>query len=116
MADTINITLDGKSYAVRKLTIRQQIALGIGVSLPEVTDPQENIQRAFDRNLSILLAALSVDHPEVTRDTLLDSRATADERRAAVDTILTFAGLLPVEVKPGEAAGASSTGTSSSPA
>ena len=113
MADTINITLDGKPYAVRKLTIRQQIALGVGVALPEVADPQENVQRAFDRNLSIILAALSVDHPEMTRDALLESRTTAEERRVAVDAILTFAGLIPIAAKPREAAGASSPGISS---
>lgn len=117
MPDTITITLDGKSYTVRRLTIRQQMELGIGVALADAEDPQDNVRRGFDRIVSIIVAALSEDHPEMTRDALLKTRPTADERRDAVNAILDFAGLIRTAVvkQPGETE-AASTGASSSAA
>lgn len=105
MTDSITVTLAGKPYTIGMLTIGQQRDLGIGVMLQDVKDdPQENMRRAFDRNLTILAAGLSMDHPDMTVATLLQMRGvTAQERVAAVNAILEFAGLIPAEKKPGEA-------------
>jgi hypothetical protein len=105
--ETLSITLGGQTYSINKLTIGQQMALGIGVALPESPDPQDNIRRAFERNLNIIVAALSKNHPTMTREWLLENcTATGEERREAVDKILDFAGLIRAEPKPGETAGA----------
>jgi hypothetical protein len=105
----ITVTLAGKPYTIGQLTIGQQRDLSIGVSLPEnKADPQDNIRRAFDRNIAVIAAALSMDHPEMTTAALLQLRGcTAAERIAAVNTILEYAGLVPAEKQPGEADAAS---------
>src|SRR5260370_526771 len=68
MLEPITITLADKSYAIQQLTIGQDCDLRVGVVLPQSDDPQENIRRAFERNVSIIVAALSADYPELTRD------------------------------------------------
>jgi hypothetical protein len=103
MLDPITITLAGNAYTIQQLTIGQQCDLGVGVVLPQSEDPQENVRRAFQRNMSIIAAALAEDHPTLTKDALFKMRITPQERIAAVDAILKFAGLVQT-VKPGEAA------------
>src|SRR5258708_4426330 len=108
MIEPITITLAEKSYKIQQLTIGQDCDLRVGVVLPQSDDPQENIRRAFERNVSIIVAALSADYPELTRDTLFKMRISPQERTAAVDAILEFAGFVPAEKKPGEEIGRAS--------
>ena len=104
MNDSITVTLGGKQYRIQQLTIGQQRDLSIGVTLPQSPDPQENVRRAFERNLGIIVAALSKDHPEITMAALLEMRGSSPrERVLAVNTILEFAGLVrEKDPKPGE--------------
>jgi hypothetical protein len=105
-ATAATITLAGQPYTIQPLTIGQQRDLQIGVTIPPSDDPQENVRRAFDRNLAVILAALSDGYPQITRDALLQMRgSTPQERVAAVNAILEFAGLVArTETPPGEAA------------
>jgi hypothetical protein len=106
MIEPITITLEEKAYKISQLTIGQQCDLQIGVVLPTSADPQENVQRAFQRNMAVIAAALSVDHPELTKEKLWSMRISPKERVAAVDAILEFAGLVkPPPAKEGTAAG-----------
>lgn len=100
---TTTIMLAGQPYTIQQLTIGQQRDLQVGVTLPPADDPQENVRRAFDRNLAIIVAGLSKDHPQITMDKLLDMRgSTPQERVAAVNAILEFSGLVAKETPPGE--------------
>ncbi len=104
MLEPITITLEEKPYKIQQLTIGQQCDLNVGVMLPTTTDMKESVRLAFEFNLSVIAAALAVDHPEITKEKLYTMRVTPQERVAAVNAILEFAGLAPAkESKPGEA-------------
>jgi hypothetical protein len=105
MIEPITITLEDKTYTIRQLTIGQDMDLQIGLMLPQNPDPQENVRCGFERNIAIIVAALSADYPEITRNAILQMRVTPEERVAAVDRILDFAGFVKItKAKPGEAA------------
>ncbi len=106
--DPITIFLAGKPYTVRPLTLGQSRDLGIGVTLPDVTDPQDAVRRSFDRAVAVISVALSADYPEMPPKAIYDMRSesgqtvTREEMRVANDTVLRLAGFI-AEPKPGEA-------------
>jgi hypothetical protein len=99
----VTITLEGKDYAVRPLTLGQVEDLRIALveALPD--NEQEQVRWEYRRNLGVIAAALSTDHPDVTVGTLKNMRATRDEVSAAVDKIIELSGLKPKEPASGEA-------------
>jgi hypothetical protein len=111
MAGSIFITLAGKPYKISQLTLGQLRSLSIGVSTPD-TNVNDPVGASFDRSVNIIVTALKAAHPDLTSERLFEMPISTVEMREAVSAILTFAGLLPQEAKPGEAdAGAgSSTG------
>lgn len=102
------ITLSGKSFMLRPLTLGQLRTILPAFARAAGLQREEAVDAAID----ILAAALSRDAPEVTRATLLDWEMLPVELIAAVDAIARLSGLVTQENAPGEApasAGASST-------
>src|SRR5262249_45357433 len=90
----LSITLAGKSSTLQQLPLKQLRDLSIGVTLPDVPDPQEVIRRSYDRAVAIMATALSKAAPELTSDVIYDMTITREEMRKATDAILEFAGLV----------------------
>jgi hypothetical protein len=110
MPDEITIKLGAKDYKIRRLTLRQARALGIGVVKDSTTKTSEDIfVGSVDQSVSTIAMALARDHPEITEAAILDMELSVREVRNAADEILIFAGYLkraepPAEGdKPGEA-------------
>jgi hypothetical protein len=91
MSETRAIRLAGTEYAVRPLTLRQlRLVLPAFARAASVTSG-EGVDAAID----ILAAALSLDHPEVTRDALLDVEVSPRELADAVGAVAQLSGLVP---------------------
>lgn len=107
MTETIQITLGGKEYAVRKLTLRQNRALGIGVVRQAPQQPEDVFAHVIDRAIDVLVVALKRDYPDITADSLLDLEVSTREMSEASAKVLSFSGFLkdapPGEAKPGAA-------------
>lgn len=94
MQEFIQITLAGKQYPITPFTVGQLEDLHVGVIQPDAGDEVANTHQFWNRNINILVTALSADHPEMTeaivRKMKLGSiRAVND----AVGEILRYAGL-----------------------
>jgi hypothetical protein len=95
MTDPATIRLGGADFAVRPLTLRQLRSVLPAFARAGAIGAEDGVDAAVE----ILTAALSRDHPEVTRDTLLDTEASVQELAQAVTTVAQLSGL----VSPGEA-------------
>jgi predicted transcriptional regulator len=89
------IRLGGMDFAVRPLTLRQLRTVLPAFARAGAVGAEDGVDAAID----ILAAALSRDHPEITRDALLDTEASVRELAEAVTTVARLSGL----VAPGEA-------------
>jgi hypothetical protein len=126
MLEPITITLEGKKYTIGELNLGQLRDLSVGVTLPDASDPQENVRRSFDRSVNVIAIGVGDANPEITLAALYKMKITRVEMRDATDKILLFAGLIPASAPaaangsapPGEAGAgaAASTTDSSSPA
>ena len=89
------IRLGGVEYAVRPLTLRQLRSVLPAFARAGAIGTEHGVDAATE----ILAAALSRDHPEMTRDALLDTEVSVQDLAAAVTTVAKLSGL----VSPGEA-------------
>lgn len=105
------ITLSGRSYALRPLTLGQLRRVLPAFARAAGLEREEAIDAAID----IVAAALERDHPALTRDALLGIEMRPVELIAAVDAIARLSGLVPDEAgdaasgEAGASAGASFT-------
>ncbi len=95
MTEPAIIRLGGIGYAVRPLTLRQLRSVLPAFARAGAIGAEDGVDAAIE----ILAAALSRDHPEVTRDALLDIEASVQELAVAVTVVAQLSGL----VSPGEA-------------
>jgi hypothetical protein len=95
MTDTTTIHLGGAEFAIRPLTLRQLRSVLPAFARAGAIGAEDGVDAAVE----ILAAALSRDHPEMTRAALLDTEASVQELAAAVTTVARMSGL----VAPGEA-------------
>ncbi|HYM30444.1 MAG TPA: hypothetical protein VEU47_04045 [Candidatus Cybelea sp.] len=92
------ITLGGRDYAVRPLTLGQ-----LRIVLPAFARAARlNAADGIDAAIDILAAALARDHASLTRDALLEIEATPQELASAVAQIAELSGLVPKDGAPGE--------------
>jgi hypothetical protein len=90
------ITLGGRAYALRPLTLGQLRGV-----LPAFARAAGLAQEdAIDAAIDILAAALTRDHPALTRDALLGIEMKPAELIAAVDAIARLSGLVAEEGGP----------------
>jgi hypothetical protein len=105
------ITLAGRDYGIRPLTLRQLRDLGIclarGRTAP--TDAAAAEQLAYDNMIETVAAALARDHPAMTGEAILDLEVTLAELQRANLAILEHSGLV---VAAGKAAAEASAATS----
>ena len=102
MADSITIKIAAKEFTVRRLTLRQCRAIGLGIDRPLPTE--NGFTYAVDQAVGIITAALSRDYPEMTADALLDAEVTSKELISISGSILEFSGFIKAkESEPGEA-------------
>ena len=93
------ITLGGRQYALRPLTLGQLRTVLPAFSRAAGLANEDAIDAAID----IVAASLSRDHPALSRETLLGIEATPAELIAAVDAIARLSGLVAEEgAAPGE--------------
>jgi hypothetical protein len=128
MLEPITITLEGKKYTIGQLNLGQLRDLSVGVTLPDASDPQENVRRSFDRSVNVIAIAVGDANPDLNLAALYKMKISREEMHNATDEILRFAGLIPASAPaagaangsapPGEAGAgaAASTTPSSSPA
>jgi hypothetical protein len=128
MKAEVTIALGGQSYKIRRLTLGQQRALGIGVAKGNEAKRQSDETakmlagaeliaarakaegESYDYFVEIVAAALSRDHPTMTAEAIYAVESDLDEICAAARKILAFTGYVPV----GETrAAAASTGDGS---
>ncbi|HVA15460.1 MAG TPA: hypothetical protein VNF99_19585 [Stellaceae bacterium] len=92
------ITLGGRSYILRPLTLGQLRSV-----LPAFARAAGLAQEdAIDAAIDILAAALTRDHPALDRDALLGIEMRPAELVAAVDAIARLSGLVEGGAAPGE--------------
>jgi len=95
MSEIRSIRLAGADYPIRPLTLRQ-----LRLVLPAFARAANVASDAgVDAAIDILAAALSRDHPTLTRDALLEIEVSPRELADAVATVAQVSGL----VQPGEA-------------
>ena len=113
--DRLTITLAGKEYEIQPLTIGQLEDLHIGILKIPSADPVEGGKEFWAQQLDTIVAALKVDHPEMTAEVIRKMRlGSLKDIKTQVNAILRYAGLIDVEPKapaaggaePGEAPGA----------
>lgn len=90
------ITLGGRQYALRPLTLGQLRDVLPAFSRAAGLANGDAIDAAID----IVAAALIRDHPALTRETLLGLEATPAELIVAVDAIARLSGLVTTEGEP----------------
>ena len=95
MIDPVTIHLGGADFAVRALTLRQLRSVLPAFARAGAIGAEDGVDAAIE----ILTAALSRDHPDITRERLLDTEASVQELAEAVTTVARLSGL----VSPGEA-------------
>jgi hypothetical protein len=95
---SLTITLGGKDYSVRPLTLKQLRSVLPAFSRAAALGAEDGIDAAVD----ILAASLSRDHPEVTREILLETEILPAELAAAVSRIAQLSGLVPKDGAKGE--------------
>jgi hypothetical protein len=101
MADTLTISLGGKSFEIHRLTLRQmrdlQICSANTINVPK-DDLAARIAFSYQSDVEIVRAGLSRSQPDITAEAILDMESTREELGDASIAILRFSGLLP----PGE--------------
>lgn len=102
MSESIKITLAEKEYTVRRLTLRQSRAIGLGVVRP--LPAEDGYSYAIDQAVGVIAAALSRDYPDVTAESILDLEVTPKELIASSGLILDFSGFIKKADPSGEAA------------
>jgi hypothetical protein len=94
--EPVTITLEGKEYTIRPLTLGQVEDLRIAVLEPNVpADARENVRATYRRHYGILLAALKADYPETTAASVRGLRLHPGELDDAIVKILNLSGLVP---------------------
>jgi hypothetical protein len=102
MAETIAISLGGRSLEIRALTFRQ--LRDIEEALGRALKAGAHTRIDFDAAIDILAAALSRSDPKMNRDAILDLEGTKTEIVAATRAVLTLSGYVDSgELAPGEA-------------
>jgi hypothetical protein len=103
MSESITIKIAARDFTVRRLTLRQSRAIGLGVARPLPTE--DSYAYAVDQAIGVITAALSRDYKEMTADALLDAEITPKELMAISGTILEFSGFIKAkDASSGEAA------------
>ncbi len=92
MTDRTTITLAGRDYAIRPLTLRQLRTILPAFTRAARLDAETGVDAAID----IVAAALLRDHTELTREALLDIEVMPNELANAVGTIARLSGLVAV--------------------
>ncbi len=112
MSETITITLGGRVFTIRPLTLRQIRDLGVGLvkAAARPTDAAAAEREAYDRMVETVAGGLARDYPEITAEALLDMEVSLAELQRARLAVLEHSGL--IESK-GEAAAGASTGATS---
>ena len=95
MTDPVTIRLGGVDYAVRPLTLRQLRSVLPAFARAAAITADDGVDAAIE----ILAAALSRNHPDVSREMLLETEASVQELAEAVTAVARLSGL----VSPGEA-------------
>ena len=90
MIDPVTIHLGGADFAVRPLTLRQLRSMLPAFARAGAIGAEDGVDAAIE----ILAAALSRDHPEITRERLLDTEASVQELAEAVTTVARLSGLV----------------------
>jgi len=90
MPEEAKITLGGAAFAVRALTLRQLRSVLPAFARAGAIGAEDGVDAAIE----ILAAALSRDHPDITRETLLDTEASVQELAEAVTTVARLSGLV----------------------
>jgi hypothetical protein len=90
MTNTTTIRLGGAEFAVRPLTLRQLRSVLPAFARAGAIGAEDGVDAAIE----ILAAVLSRDHPEITRDTLLDTEASVQELAQGVTTVARLSGLV----------------------
>jgi len=98
VTNTTTITLGGRDYAIRPLTLGQLRVVLPAFARAATLGAADGVDAAID----ILAAALARDHRDLTREALLEVEATPHELAAAVVRIAALSGLVPKEGAPGE--------------
>ena len=99
MSEPVTITLGGRAFAVRPLTIGQfreiypAVFKGAGLASEE----------GYDEAIRCIAGALRRDHPEMTFDALLDLETDIDELSRAFIAIMRLSGLNMGEASAGPA-------------
>lgn len=109
MTANATITLAGRDYKVRPLTLGQLRIILPAFARAGRIDADSGVDSAID----IVSAALSRDHAEITRDALLDMEVTPKELTGAVGAIALLSGLVAGDAQAGEAGAAPSAGAES---
>lgn len=91
MSDITIIRLGGAEFAIRPLTLRQLRSVLPAFARAAAITAEDGIDAAIE----ILAAALSRDHPEMSRDALLEIEASVEELAQAVGAVATLSGLVP---------------------
>lgn len=92
--DSITIMLAGEAYVIYPFTVGQLEELHVGVMYPSDVDPKENVRNLWRRNVDVLAAALSQDHPQMTRDVIYKKRlGSIKVVNNSINQILKFAGI-----------------------
>jgi len=84
------ITLGGRDFAIRPLTLRQLRDVLPAFARAAGMTSEDGINAAID----IVVAALSRDHGALARDAILDLESTAQELARAVGAIARLSGLV----------------------
>jgi len=92
MTVPVTITLGGAAFAVRPLTLRQFRGVLPAFARAGATGAEDGVDAAVE----IIAAALSRDHPEMTREALLDREASVQELAEAVTAVARLSGLVAV--------------------
>jgi len=102
MPETITINLAGRDFTVRRLTLRQHRAIGIGVLRAGSAD--DGVVYAIDQAIEVISAALARDNPDVTMESILDMEISSKDVMKVSASILQFGGFIQkAETASGEA-------------
>ncbi len=90
--EPVTIRLGGADFAIRPLTLRQLRSVLPAFARAGATGAEDGVDAAVE----IIAAALSRDHPEMTREALLDTQASVRELAEAVTAVARLSGLVAV--------------------
>jgi hypothetical protein len=91
MSDTISVTLAGKEYQIRKLTLNQSRKLRIGTKrLQGITE--DNMDDFELYAIDVISTALTRAHPDMTAEAILELETTTAEILQVYGAVMEFAG------------------------